>query len=130
MSKNLLSLQVTDLENLNSVRIIPLVDLEMLKSAIASTEWLLSEKKLFGGHYTNDFNSQTIGVYYRLRELDTLNLYLDIYNRYEEPSRKKAVEQYLCEQQYWCPRRDKVNDMIGFLDTLANVALEFVNKDT
>ena len=79
----------SSLEDLNSVRIIPLVDLEMLKSAIASTEWLLSEKKLFGGHYTNDFNSQTIGVYYRLRELDTLNSLLDIYNRYEEPSVKR-----------------------------------------
>ena len=116
-----------DLEQLNDGRLIPLIDVGTLKIAIAATEWLIEEKGLFGGHDNNNYDRQTVGVYYHLRELETLNCYLDIYNRSADESRKKAIKQDLCERQYWCQGRGKSTETIGFLENLRNAATEFLN---
>jgi hypothetical protein len=121
-----------DLENIDpaSIRIMHLLDIDSLKNAIASTEWLLSENRLLGGHQGNNFNSQTIGVYYYLRELESLNLYLDIYNKKDDVEKKKEIKQYLCAEQFWCTGRQKMNEIIRFLDGISTVATEFIVKES
>lgn len=117
-----------DLDQDESRRIIPLIDVGTLKIAIAGAEWLIEERGLFGGHDNNNYDRQTVGVYYRLRELDTLNCYLDIYNRSVDASQKKAIKQDLCERQYWCTGREKSVETIGFLENLRNAATEFTAR--
>lgn len=47
-----------DLEDPADTRIIPPVDLESLRIAVASNEWLLSQKGLLGGYTGNDHKGQ------------------------------------------------------------------------
>jgi hypothetical protein len=118
----------TDLEEHTVTRIIPPIDLQSLKSAVSSNEWLLSQKGLLGGHNGTNHKSQVLGAYYHLRELDILNRHLDIYNTQHSTTTKEQLKQCLCEKQFWCPGRQKVKDTISFLDGLANCAQEYLDK--
>jgi hypothetical protein len=118
-----------DLEESGDVSIIPAVDLESLKRAVASNEWLLSQKRLLGGHYGNDHKSQELGAYYYLRELDTLNQHLDIHNSLHDTATNQQIKRDLCEKKFWCPGRQRAKDTILFLDSLASRAKEYLDKE-
>lgn len=109
-------------------RIVPPIDLQSLKSAVSSNEWLLSQKGLLGGHEGSNHKSQVLGAYYHLRELDILNRHLDIYNTQHSTGTKEQLKRDLCEKQFWCTGRQKVKDTISFLDGLANCAKEYLDK--
>jgi hypothetical protein len=49
----------------------------------------LVQKNIVWGVYENDFGRQTIDAYYRLRELESHNTYIDAYNRENYPNKKK-----------------------------------------
>jgi hypothetical protein len=117
-----------DLKEAGDTRMIPPIDLQSLKNAILSNEWLLSQKRLLGGHKGNDYKSQELGAYYHLRELEILNMYLDIYNTQHSTTTKEQVKRRLCEEQFWCPGRMKVKDTISFLDAIAGCAKEYLDK--
>jgi hypothetical protein len=119
-----------DLQESSDIRIIPPIDLESLKKAVASNEWLLSQKRLLGGHRGNNYKSEELGAYYRLRELDILNRYLDIYNTQPSTATKQQIKQELCEKMFWCPGRQRAKETILFLDALARCAKEYLDKET
>jgi hypothetical protein len=113
----------------NTSRIIPPIDLQSLKNAVSSNEWLLSQKGLLGGHTGSNHKRQVVGAYYHLRELDRLNRYLDQYNTATRSAVRIHTREYLCEDQYWCCGRQKAEETIGFLDGLINCAQEYLDKE-
>jgi hypothetical protein len=119
-----------DLKEYDDARMMPPIDLQSLKSAVSSNEWLLSQKGLLGGHKGNDHKSQVLGAYYHLRELEILNMYLDIYNTQHFTTTKQQIKRDLCEKQFWCPGRQKVKEAISFLDGLISCAREYLDKQT
>lgn len=123
-------LTVEELENIdpNGIQRIPLVDLRILVESIISNEWLLLQKGLLGGHTDNNFNTQTIGTYWYLRELEKLNTYLASYNSENDISKKIAIKHYLCNSQFWCPERQQARTIIGFLDSLNRISEEYLSS--
>ena len=123
-------LTVEELENVDpdGIQKIPLVDLRILVESIISNEWLLLQKGLLGGHMDNNFNSQTIGTYSHLRELEKLNTYLSSYNTESDISKKIAIKRYLCDSQFWCPERQQARTIIGFLDSLNCTSEEYLSS--
>jgi hypothetical protein len=118
-----------DLEDPADTRIIPPVDLESLRRAIASNERLLSQNGLLGGYTGNDHKSQDKSGYYYLRELDILNRYLDIHNTNHNTTTKQQLRRELCEKKFWCHGRQRAKDTILFLDSLASRAKEYLDKE-
>lgn len=81
-----------------------------------------------GGHMDNNFNSQTIGAYSHLRELEKLNTYLFAFNTENDISKKIAIKRYLCDSQFWCPERQQARTIIGFLDSLNHTSEEYLSS--
>ncbi len=104
------------------------VDLNIFRESISSAEWLLSDHNQMGGHINNKFDSYQSGIYYNLRKLESLNLYIYAYNNETREDRKSQIKQYLCDKQFWCPNRQGSNDMLSFLDGISNIANEFLSK--
>jgi hypothetical protein len=86
-----------------------------------------------GGHIDNNkhnrFYSYKGGIYSNLRQLESLNLYINSYNNEICQSRKEEIKQYLCATQFWCPKRQGIDQMLRFLDGIIRTANEHLSKE-
>jgi hypothetical protein len=105
------------------------VDLSIFRESIASTEWLLSNQNQMGGHINNKFDSYQGGIYSNLRKLESLNLYIYAYNNEIQEDKKREIKQYICDNQFWCPSRQEINQMVLSLDGITKIANEFLSKE-
>lgn len=117
MSSQLESINPSTIE-----RITP-IDLSNFRDSISLTEWLISDQ--MGGHIDsnkdNRFYSYKGGIYSNLRQLESLNLYINTYNNEICQSRKEEIKQYLCATQFWCPKRQGIDQMLWFLDGIIRI---------
>lgn len=107
----------------DSVMKVAPIDLVFIKNAIISSESFLRENNLLGEHtgqssYTEGFNAI-------LHQLQTMNTYIDAYNReITSNGRRELWGQFLS----WGVGTTNVTSAINFLDTIIKVSDEFLSK--
>jgi hypothetical protein len=134
----------SQLESINpsTIERITPIDLSNFRDSLSLTEWLLSDQ--MGGHIDNNkdnrFYSYKGGIYsiqfysylfytIYLFQLESLNLYINSYNNEICQSRKEEIKQYLCATQFWCPKRQGIDQMLRFLDGIIRTANEHLSKE-
>jgi hypothetical protein len=79
-----------------------------------------------GGHLGPQ--SQSHGVYARLRDLELLNLYIQEYNSTVDIQKKTLLIKDLKERQYWRIGSTKYEEAIAFWDWIVKKANDFLSK--
>lgn len=108
---------------LSKTKISP-VDLTLLRNAVLSGEWFLTENDLLGKHTSQ--NQYTGGINAVLYNIELMNTYIKAYNQLTSGTEKESVMQQL--SQSWNPSNVNIQNNIEIFDKIIKTADEFLVK--